>query len=195
MVSDRLLKEDLVFRPVTIDEWKDLQTLFSQLGTFSGCWCMWWRVKRSEFAKQYGEGNKRALKKIIESGEVPGILAYYNGQPIGWCSVAPREAFPVLDRSPALRKVDNRPVWSIVCFFVTEPFRRKGLTKGLIMAAIEYAKAKGAKIIEAYPVIQENSRNPSHQMYTGVITTFEKLGFKEVIRRSKIRPIMRYSIG
>lgn len=188
------LSDKLVFKPVTMKEWGDFQKFFTGNHQFSGCWCMYWRLKRKEFQKQYGEANKRAMKKIIKSGEVPGILAYFEGRPVGWCSVAPREAFPVLDRSPKLKRIDDKPVWSIVCFFVSKPFRRKGVTKALTQAAIKYAKGKGAKIIEAYPIIPENSKNPVLEMYTGIITTFKKLGFKEVIRRSKIRPITRYYI-
>lgn len=83
MAQGMVLKEELVFKPVTINEWEDLQTLFSQFGTYSGCWCMWWRITQSQFTKQYREGNKNALENIIKSGEVPGILAYYEKQPIG----------------------------------------------------------------------------------------------------------------
>jgi len=64
---------------------------------------MWWRLKRSEFLKQKGEGNKKALKRIVDSSEVPGILAYAQGQPIGWCSIAPRESYPALERSRVLK--------------------------------------------------------------------------------------------
>ena len=194
MASEELIEEKLVFRPVTANEWKDLEDLFTQSGVCSGCWCMYWRMKRSEFDKQYGEGNKEAMRDIIESGGVPGILAYLVGKPIGWCSVAPRDSFPVLDRSPTLKRIDDEPVWSIVCFVVAKPFRRKGLAEILTMAAIEYAREKGARVIEAYPLIPENSKAPSPESYMGVITTFARIGFKEAVRRSRIRPIMRYYI-
>jgi len=116
----------LEFHPVTPDRWKDLEALFGKRGACGGCWCMWWRMKRSEFEKKKGEGNKRALKKIIDSGEIPSLLAYANGRPIGWCSIAPRETYPVLERSRTLKRVDDQPVWSVVCFFVAKPFGRGG---------------------------------------------------------------------
>jgi GNAT superfamily N-acetyltransferase len=194
MTSERISQDKLTFRPVTIDEWDDLQSLFMEPGPQNGCWCMWWRITRSEFNKCYGEANRLALKEIVESGRVPGILAYLADRPVGWCSVAPREEFPVLDRSPTLKRVDDEPVWSIVCFFVASQYRRQGMTKALIEAAIEYAKENGASIIEAYPIIPENIKDPRPQRFTGMISTFEEIGFREVARRSKIRPIVRYHV-
>ena len=194
MDTETLSIEKLHFKPVTINEWADVQKLFAQMGSCRGCWCMYWRRKRSEFSKQFGGGNEQALKRIVESGEVPGILAYLEREPIGWCSVAPREAFPVLDRSRTLKRVDTTPVWSIVCFFVLKPFRLRGLTKLMTEVAIDYARCKGAETIEAYPLIPENSKNPSLEAYTGVITMFEEVGFVEVARRSRIRAIMRHHL-
>jgi len=89
---------------------------------------MWWKLKRSDFMKQKGEENRKALKKLTDSGEIPGIPAYVGAEPVGWCAVAPREAYPALERSRVLKRVDDKPVWSIVCFYVAKQFRRKGLT-------------------------------------------------------------------
>jgi GNAT superfamily N-acetyltransferase len=186
--------KDVQVKPVTPANWGDMEALFEQMGSYKGCWCMWWRLKRKEFDRMYGEDNHEAMHNIVESGRVPGLLAYENGVPIGWCSVAPREHFPVLDRSPVLKRVDDKPVWSIVCFFIHESSRGRGLMSALINSAIVYADKNGANIVEAYPVIPEASKNPGLQTFTGVVTSFEKLGFVEVARRSKIRPIMRYSI-
>ncbi len=186
-------EEELAFKPVTTQEWSDLETLFSEHGIQNGCWCMYWRISRAVCQRNYGEGNKQFLKQIVESGKIPGILAYLNGKPVGWCSVAPRQDFPVLGRSPTLKPIDDQPVWSIVCFFVSKPYRRGGLTHLLIKAAIEYAKEHGARIIEAYP-IDPNAKSIEYERYSGLITTFEKAGFKEVLRRSERRPIMRYHV-
>lgn len=155
---------------------------------------MWWRVRRADFEYQFGEGNRQALKQIIDSGQVPGILAYHQGQPIGWCSVAPREAFPVLDRSPVLKRVDDQPVWSIVCFVVARAYRRQGLMSALIRAAVVYAAGQGARIVEAYPILPEESADPRWLVFSGVRSAFERAGFVEVARRSRVRCIMRYVI-
>lgn len=187
----RRMSLDLEFHPLTHERWADLERLFGENGACGGCWCMWWRLTRSEFNRQKGEGNKRALKRIVDSGEIHGILAYDRGQPIGWCSVAPREAFPALERSRVLRRVDDKPVWSIVCFFVAKEFRRKGVTAALIKAAIEHAKERHGKIVEGYPVEPKKEKIPDALAYTGLASTFHKAGFVEVLRRSETRPIMR----
>src|SRR5512144_2624982 len=96
----------LTFSPVTSANWHDLERLFSERGVQNGCWCMYWREPRSEFSHNYGEGNRRLLKGITDSGGVPGILAYQGGMPVGWCSVAPRTDFSVLARAPTLKPVD-----------------------------------------------------------------------------------------
>lgn len=184
----------LEFHPLTPERWKDLELLFGERGACGGCWCMWWRLKRSQFEKQKGEENRKALKKIVDSGEIPGLLAYANGQSIAWCSVAPRETYPVLERSRTLKRIDDQPVWSVVCFFVAKPFRRKGLTVKLLGAAVEYAKEHGARIIEGYPVEPKKTSIPDGFAFTGLVSVFRKARFVEVLRRSGTRPIMRYYI-
>lgn len=155
---------------------------------------MWWRIKRSQFEKQKGEGNKKALKKIVDTGEIPGIIAYANDQPIAWCSVAPRETYPVLERSRTLKRVDDKPVWSVVCFFVAKPYRRKGVTVKLLKAAIKYVGEQGGKIVEGYPAVPKKGHMPDVFAWTGLISAFHKAGFVEVLRRSETKAIMRYII-
>jgi len=155
---------------------------------------MWWRLSRSQFNKEKGIRNKKALKKIVDSGEIPGILAYADGEPIGWCSVAPRETFPVLERSRILKRIDEKPVWSVVCFFVAKQFRQKGVTIELLKAAIEYAKKHRARIVEGYPIEPKKTKMPDVFANTGLASAFRKAGFVEVLRRSETRPIMRYFI-
>jgi GNAT superfamily N-acetyltransferase len=113
---------------------------------------------------------------------------------VGWCSVAPRDEFASLDRSPTLKRVDDQPVWSIVCFFLTRPYRHRGLVDILIAAAIAYAREHGAKIIEAYPLLPNKAAEQPYERYMGVQTTFERLGFREVARRSERRLVMRYQV-
>ena len=194
MPSKSVTPSNLEFHPVTAKRWKDLDTLFGERGACGGCWCMWWRLSRSLFNKEKGIRNKKALKKIVDSGEIPGILAYADGEPIGWCSVAPRETFPVLERSRILKRIDEKPVWSVVCFFVAKQFRQKGVTIELLKAAIEYAKKHRARIVEGYPIEPKKTKMPDVFANTGLASAFRKAGFVEVLRRSETRPIMRYFI-
>ncbi len=183
---------DLVFCPVTAERWQDLQTLFGENGAYGNCWCMWWRLSRSDFGKYTGQEKNQGLKIIVDSGEVPGILAYAGSEPIAWCSVAPREAFPSLERSRTLKRVDDLPVWSIVCFFVAKSFRHQGMMVKMLEAAVEYAREHGAKIVEGYPIEAQGKNLPPVSNFTGVVSAFFQAGFVEVERRSERHPIMRY---
>jgi len=186
---------DLEFHPLTPERWADLEKLFGEHGASGGCWCMWWRLKRSEFVRQKGEGNRKALKRIVDSGEIPGILAYSQGQPIAWCAVALRESYPTLERSRVLKRVDEKPVWSVVCFYVAKQFRHKGVSTALLRAVVEHVRGQGGRIVEGYPVEPKKGRTPDAFAYTGLAVAFRKAGFVEVLRRSDTRPIMRFVIG
>jgi GNAT superfamily N-acetyltransferase len=154
---------------------------------------MYWRIKRAEFEKQKGEKNKRAMKKMVQEGFVPGLIGYLEEEPVGWCSLGPREVFPVLARSRILKPIDDRQVWSVVCFFIQKKFRRKGLSVALLKSAVDYARMQGARIIEGYPV-EPRKKMADVFVWTGLAGTFKDVGFEEKARRSPTRPIMRYVI-
>lgn len=156
---------------------------------------MWWRLPRSEFMKNRGERNKKALRSLIDSGKIPGLLAYLESEPVGWCAVAPREEYPTLERSRLLKRVDDEPVWSVVCFFVAKKHRHKGITVKLLQAAVEYVKEQGGRIVEGYPIEPKKRRTPDPFAYTGLASVFRKVGFIEIARRSETRPTMRFWIG
>jgi GNAT superfamily N-acetyltransferase len=180
------------FYPVTKEQWNDFEELFGERGACGGCWCMWWRLKRSTFEQQKGKANREAMKKLIESGEIPGILAYQDRSPVGWCSVAPREKFSSLQRSRILAPLDDKPVWSVVCFFIAKPYQDHGLSLKLLQAAVDFVKKSGGTVIEGYPVEPKKDRMPKVFAWTGFASTFKKAGFVEEARRSATRPIMRY---
>jgi len=144
--------------------------------------------------RQRGEENKKAFRNIVDSGSIPGILAYLKEEPIGWCAISPREAYASLERSRVLKRVDGEPVWSVVCFFVAKRFRHKGLTVRLLEAAVDHVKSNGGAILEGYPVESKSGKMPDPFAYTGISSAFRKAGFCEVLRRSENRPIMRYVI-
>ena len=181
----------MTFHPVTPDRWDDLVTLFGERGACGGCWCMAWRLKRKDWEAGKGAKNKRALKKIVTSGGIPGILGYLDDEPIAWCSVAPRSEYSVLERSRVLKPIDDKPVWSVSCLFVLKPYRRRGVSTRILKAAIAFAKSRGATILEGYPVEPTMVKTPDPFVWTGIPSAFLKAGFKEVARRSKTRPIMR----
>lgn len=184
----------LTFRPVTPAQWVDYETLMGPRGAVGGCWCMYMRLKGSEFDAQKGEGNKRAMKALIDGGHVPGILAYDGELPVGWCSVAPREHFGRVQRSRILKPVDDQPVWSIACFFIHKAYRRQGLSGGLLRAAVDYAASQGATIVEGYPLEPKKDAMPEVFAWHGFARAFREAGFVEVARRSETRPVMRFYI-
>jgi GNAT superfamily N-acetyltransferase len=185
----------LQFHPVTSDRWKDFEKLFGPNGACAGCWCMWWRLSRTEFSQKHYAGNKRAIKKIIMADQEPGILAYANGKPIAWCALGPRESYASLDRSNIFQRVDDSPVWSVTCFYVARGHRRQGLAGQLLKAAIQFARQRGAKIIEGYPIDSDGAKKNPVSIFTGLASTFVEVGFVEVERRAPKRPIMRYFLN
>ncbi|MCK5699781.1 MAG: GNAT family N-acetyltransferase [Cyclobacteriaceae bacterium] len=186
---------NLSFKPLSLSSWEAFEELFGERGACGGCWCMYWRLKNTDYEKQKGLGNKNAIKTLIEKKYPIGIIAYENEKPIGWCATAPRAKYLRLENSRILKRIDDKPVWSIVCFFIDKKFRGKGISVELIKEAAVYAIAQGATIIEAYPQIPKKDKIPPVFAYTGLASAFTKAGFKEVARRSETRPIMRYYKG
>ncbi len=177
----------LRFHPLTAARWDDLEALFGPRGASGGCWCMWFRIPRSEFREQKGEGNRRAFRRIVASGRVPGILAYEGSAPVGWCAVEPREAYPAIaKRSPEA----DRPVWSVTCFYVARSHRRKGVTTALLRTAKAHVKKRGGKLLEGYPVLPRSAPSTAFA-YPGYLSAFEQAGFRECARHSPTRPIVR----
>ena len=186
---------DLSFHPATADRWPDLEALFGPRGACGGCWCRWWRLPRAVYERQKGRPNKDALHALVAAGDPPGLLAYADGAPIAWCAIAPRAAYPVLERSRTLKRVDDCPVWSAPCLFVARPFRRSGVSVRVLEAATAYAAEQGAMIVEGYPVDPRTPRLPDAFAWTGTVSAFRQAGFVEALRRSDARPIMRYVVA
>ena len=138
---------------------------------------MWFRLSNREFEAAKGEANRRAMKALVEAGEEPGILAYVDGEPAAWCALAPRDGYGRLARSRILAPVDDRPVWSAVCFFVDRRFRGRGLTVGLLEAAAAHVRRRGGTLLEGYPVEPRKERAPSVFMYHGLASAFIRAGF------------------
>lgn len=182
----------LTIAPLTPERWADFERLFGVRGACGGCWCMYWRLSHATYEAQAGEMNRFHMKGIVLSGEIPGLLAYAGEEPVGWCALAPRQAYPRLETSRILKPVDDQPVWSIVCFFVARPHRRQGVTSALLQAAIDLARQQGARILEAYPIEPKTRNSAPVFIFTGIASTFRKAGFVEVARRSANRPILRF---
>jgi GNAT superfamily N-acetyltransferase len=177
--------------PARAERWDDLERLFGEHGACGGCWCMWYRLPRAEYERGKGAKNRNALRRLVGTGEPVGVIAYADGSPVGWCSVAPRSAFTRLATARTLKPLDDRPVWSVVCLFVAREFRRRGVSVALLEAAAEYARSLGAEVIEGYPVEPRAGTIPAVFAHPGIPSAFRSAGFREVARPSPARAIMR----
>jgi GNAT superfamily N-acetyltransferase len=192
-------ERSITIQPVNINRWHDLEVLSGECGAFATCWCMFWRLKRVEFNALSKDGKKARMKELVEHGSVPGLLAYVDGKPVGWCSLGPREHYLALERSRRLKRIDKQPVWSIVCFFMDKKYRRQGLMSELVRGAVEYAVGQGAKIVEAYPIDMQSPKLTGRKLtgyggYMGMAKVFFVNGFVEVDRVSETQLIVRYFV-
>lgn len=184
---------NLTIRLLTPDLWPALEDLFGKSGASNGCWCMYWRIG-PEYRKRPREMNRSALRRIVEQGPPPGLLAFDGERAVGWCQLTLRDDVPWLNCARFFERVDDIPVWSISCFYIRRGYRRRGIMSALITAALQEAKRANAPALEAYPVdtVQPGS---SSNIFTGTVSAFERAGFKIVACRLPSRPIMRHDLN
>ena len=185
--------------PATAERWPDIEKLFGDKGAYAGCWCMFWRLDRAQFKKMKGEGTKAILADMTRKDAVVGLLAYVEEEPVGWCSIGPPSAYAALENSRILKRLDDAPVWSIVCFFVAKPFRNKGIMSQLLQGAVNYAAQQGAQIIEGYPLDMQTPKLAGQKLnsyagYMGIASIFRDVGFEQVAEASETQLIMRYTV-
>ena len=187
--------DQLTIEPLTKKNWYDFERLFGKNGACGNCWCMYYRLSKPDFREgKAEEGNKNAMKELVWNDKPAGLLGYIDGLAVAWCAFAPREDFIKLERSRVHKRIDDKPVWSIPCFFIDKNFRRAGLSAELLRGTINYAREKGIKIIEAYPTIPTREKLPDSFAWIGLYKSFERAGFEIVDRTSKNRPMVRFYI-
>lgn len=181
----------LRIEPGSAERRADIAAVMSDCGDASHCWCAFWSRPRAEFDRGWGEGNRRwFMRRVQSAAHPPGVLAYVDDEPAGWCAIAPRSDHLRLASSRNLAPVDEQPVWSITCFVVAKRFRRRGLMRALVDGAVAFAAERGATCVEAYPLDAPRKLN-SGELFVGRLSVFESAGFTEVLRRSPTRPIVR----
>jgi ribosomal protein S18 acetylase RimI-like enzyme len=185
-----------MLKPLTIARWPDLEAIFNAKGcsVARGCWCMFYRRSGTHRPPSPGrtvaESNRLEHKALVEAREFTGLLGYRGKRPVGWVSFGPREGYKKLVRSPVMKPVDDQPVWSIICFVVPQEFRGAGVARALLDGAIAYAKKRGVRLLEAYP-IDKGAPSRDDAMWFGAKSMYDAAGFEEVARRKPHRPVVR----
>lgn len=173
-------------RELTPDLWPAFEKLFGANGACAGCWCMFWRLEKGErFNDVKGAEAKRRMKALVRNGEAQGLLAFVGDEPVGWLALGPRREFKKLDRAPSLKCDDADDVWSLPCFFVHKDWRGQGVARALLKAALPALKARGAKLVEGYPVKppEDTAKMAAASVYTGTVPLFLEQGFELVAER------------
>ncbi|CAN5147209.1 GNAT family N-acetyltransferase [soil metagenome] len=183
--------------PTTPARWDDLADLFERKGPHGGtpqtdgCWCQFWHLRGNAYFDGHGVANRERLEAEVRDGEEPGLLAYVDDVPVGWCRLGARESFERLEHSRKLVRVDDQDVWSVVCFYVHPSAKRSGVAATLLAAAVDRATAAGTPILEGYAV-REGHMNID--AYTGYLPMYLEAGF-EVVRPAGRRTIVRRTLG
>jgi GNAT superfamily N-acetyltransferase len=181
--------------------WADMQAVFGTRGDPSRCWCQFMFLPAAEFRTKDASACSALLRDRVERGALsPGLVAYLDGEPVGWCAVEPRTSYPTAIRSRVVtggsaEPADDPSVWAIVCFVVRVEFRRRGVSTALVSAAVDWARDHGARVVEGYPIdTAERQKASAADLYHGTVSLFESAGFDVAARPSPGRALMRLEL-
>jgi predicted GNAT family acetyltransferase len=182
-------------RELAQTDWSVIEQLFGSRGACGGCWCMSWRREKGGklWEESKGEPNRKEFKRLVESGEALGVLAFDGDVPVAWCAFGKRTVFPRTERMKAYSRTDIDLVWSVNCFFIGRGYRGIGLAEKLLEKAVAGIKRRKGKIIEGYPVplTKAGDKLPAAFAYTGPEIIFKRQGFKLIQKLSASRPLYR----
>lgn len=185
-------------KPLTATTWPDLEAIFNARGCSiaRNCWCMYYRKSGAGSwpTRDRARLNRAGLKSLADGGEQVGLIGYRDGVPVGWVSFGPREDFLKLANSPVMKPVDDEPVWSVICFVVPSEYRKQGVARQLLDAAVAFCRKKKVKLVEAYPV-DKAGRSADTSLWFGAKSMYDAAGFEEVARRKPERPVVRLHLA
>ena len=192
---------DLTIVPANEASWDDLQAVFGTRGDPSRCFCQRYKMApRESWASVGAEELAARFHEQTECGHpgsstTSGLVAYLDGEPVGWCAVEPRPAFPRMLRNNRVpwegrtEDKDDGSVWVVTCFVTRTSFRRRGITHALARAAVDFAQQRGARALEGYPITTKDVI--LSELHVGTVGAFEAAGFTEVSRPTLRRVVMR----
>ena len=179
---------NITIEPATADRFDDAQHALTGGGDGRSCQCQWWTITNAEFQRTPIEQRREMLRDEMQAAPPPALIAYVDGEAAGWVRVGPRTRQIRLGRTRNFTAHSEEPwdddsVWAVSCFVVRKEFRRQGLNARLLDAAVDFARAGGARVIEAYPMDPDAGKKiPVNDLYHGVLSTFEQAGFREIAR-------------
>ena len=200
------MTDDVTVVPANEASWEDLQAIFGTRGYTSTCQCQ--RFKAGPFGYSPMDPEERAWQLRVQSAaDLPesaltsGLVAYLDGEPVGWCAVEPRSAFKRLPRQRTVFKERgedpaDKSVWALTCFAIRAGYRRRGFTYPLARAAVEFARERGARAIEGYPMAPEPGQDITWgETHVGTRSVFAAAGFEEVAHPTLRRLVMRIDLS
>ena len=186
----------LTIVPANEATWDDLQSVFGTRGDSSRCWCQRFKMAPRESWASVGRAElARRLREQTSAESTSGLVAYLDGEPAGWCAVEPRPAYPRMlrnNRVPWDGREEDRTdegIWAVTCFVVRTGFRRRGIGSALATAATDFARRRGARSLEGYPMTTRETL--ASELHVGTHRMFAQAGFMEVGRPSVRRAVMR----
>jgi GNAT superfamily N-acetyltransferase len=182
---------EIEVRPLGPDTWDDWLAVMGPRGGTGGCFCMYYRMTSKEWDAATAGQNRERAEGLMNAGDLPGLIGYRDGVPVGWVQVGPRKLYPRLERSRIAKPVDDREAWAITCFVIPKQYRRQGVARQLLEKAVEWARRQGAEVVEGFPVEPKDGETADVWAWMGVASMFDRCGFAEVARRSPTRPYMR----
>lgn len=184
-------------KALTPDSLDAVRDLFGTSSVTRGCWCVWFLLSGRAAQDGWGAVNQERFEHLVTgSAEPTGVLAYAEGNPVGWCAIGPRSRYARVLRSPLTAPTrdatEDDDVWFVPCFYIRPGSRRSGLTRRLLDAAVAEAARHGAKAVEGFPLAGPGPHRDDR--YLGTEGLFAACGFAEIARPSPRRVVMRLDL-
>jgi GNAT superfamily N-acetyltransferase len=186
--------------PAESSRWDDVVTVMGTRGDPSWCWCQFFHLRGAAWSDSSTPERRSALQQqVCGAGRAPGVLAYRDEKPVGWCQVGPKSSFARLATATVSVAPAGTPdpagLWAVTGFVVPVGQRRKGVASALLAGAVDLARAGGAAALEGYPVETGGARRSSADLYHGTASMFEHAGFTAIRRPRPGRVVMRRVLG
>jgi GNAT superfamily N-acetyltransferase len=192
---------DVTVRSIADVPWDDVRTVFGTRGDPSTCWCQYFKLPNAAWDTVTRDECAGLLQQQVRANDpAPGVVAYLDGEPVGWCAVEPKTHYDRLRRAKVTTQgstedPDDASVWAVTCFVVRVGFRKKGIGGALLRGAVEQARDLGARVIEGYPVDTAiRAKAPSAELYHGTLSLFTAAGFELVSRPTRDRAVVALTL-